>query len=252
MALLFANNANGTLAAPITSAATSLTLNVGQAALFPSPTSPDGFYVTLTDAATQTNIEIVLVTAVAGNIFAITRAQDGSFAQSWLAGDIVSLRAIALEMRLWNAVVPSGGIIMWSGSTASIPNGWVLCDGTNGTPNLKDSFVIGAGNLYAVGATGGATSVTLTQAQLPSHTHAATAIVNDPGHAHNGAFNVWQQGGGNNGAVGPGQVSAGTATFTTAYAFTGISVSVTNAATGSGSSFSILPPYYALAYIMKT
>lgn len=56
------------------------------------------------------------------------------------------------------SAVPAGGIIMWSGSIASIPSGYVLCDGTNGTPNLKDSFVVGAGNTYAVGNTGGFTS----------------------------------------------------------------------------------------------
>jgi hypothetical protein len=53
---------------------------------------------------------------------------------------------------------PSGGIILWRGSIASIPSGWALCDGNNGTPNLKDRFVVGAGNSYAVGATGGSTS----------------------------------------------------------------------------------------------
>lgn len=56
------------------------------------------------------------------------------------------------------SAVPAGGIIMWSGSIASVPSGYVLCDGTNGTPNLKDSFVVGAGNTYAVGNTGGFTS----------------------------------------------------------------------------------------------
>ena len=54
--------------------------------------------------------------------------------------------------------IPSGAIIMWSGSIASIPAGYVICDGTNGTPNLRDSFVVGSGNTYAVGNTGGFTS----------------------------------------------------------------------------------------------
>ena len=51
--------------------------------------------------------------------------------------------------------IPSGGIILWSGSTGSVPSGWYLCDGTNGTPDLRNSFIVGAGNTYAVGATGG-------------------------------------------------------------------------------------------------
>ena len=52
-------------------------------------------------------------------------------------------------------MVPKGGIIIWSGSVNDIPAGWVLCDGSNGTPDLRDRFVLGAGNNYTVGATGG-------------------------------------------------------------------------------------------------
>ncbi len=51
--------------------------------------------------------------------------------------------------------VPSGGIIVWSGSASAIPSGYVLCNGTNNTPNLQDSFVVGAGNSYLVNAGGG-------------------------------------------------------------------------------------------------
>jgi len=51
--------------------------------------------------------------------------------------------------------VPTGGIIMWSGSIANIPSGFALCDGTNGTPDLTDRFVVGAGGSEAVGDTGG-------------------------------------------------------------------------------------------------
>ena len=56
------------------------------------------------------------------------------------------------------SAVPAGGIIMWSGSIASIPAGYYICDGTNGTPDLRDRFVVGAGNTFAVGNTGGFTS----------------------------------------------------------------------------------------------
>jgi len=56
------------------------------------------------------------------------------------------------------SAVPAGGIIMWSGSIGSIPTGWNLCDGSNGTPNLTDRFIVGAGSSYAVGNTGGFTS----------------------------------------------------------------------------------------------
>lgn len=56
--------------------------------------------------------------------------------------------------------VPNGAIIMWSGTVATIPNGFLLCDGTNGTPDLRNRFVIGAGDTYAVGATGGSSATT--------------------------------------------------------------------------------------------
>lgn len=65
----------------------------------------------------------------------------------------------------------SGMIILWSGSADNIPDGWVLCDGNNNTPNLTDRFVLGAGAQYEVGATGGEESHTLTIDEMPSHNH---------------------------------------------------------------------------------
>ena len=67
--------------------------------------------------------------------------------------------------------IPPGAILMWSGSTTDIPAGWTLCNGQNGTPDLRNRFVVGAGGNYAVASTGGADSVTLTVNQMPSHTH---------------------------------------------------------------------------------
>jgi microcystin-dependent protein len=145
--------------------------------------------------------------------------------------------------------IPTGLISLWSGSIGSIPTGWNLCDGSNGTPNLTDRFIVGAGSSYAVNGTGGASSATLVTGNLPSHTH--TATVTDPGHSHVIAQPVtglagsgssgWQ--GANTGVT---YVTSSSATNT---ATTGISVA--NSSTGSGTSFSILNPYYALAYIMK-
>ena len=72
-------------------------------------------------------------------------------------------------------IAPVGSIIMWSGATDSIPEGWTLCDGTskNGytTPDLRNRFIVGAGGSYAVGDTGGVNQVALTLNQIPSHTH---------------------------------------------------------------------------------
>ena len=152
------------------------------------------------------------------------------------------------------ATIPAGLISMWSGSIGSIPSGWYLCDGSNGTPNLTDRFIIGAGSTYAVNGTGGVSSVTLTTSNMPAHTHAAT--VTDPGHSHTlaisgGASSItglgasgasgWQ--GSNTGVTYVS--SSGTNTSTTG-------VTVSNASNGSGTSFSILNPYYALAFIQKS
>jgi microcystin-dependent protein len=85
------------------------------------------------------------------------------------------------------AAFPTGGIILWSGSIASIPSGWALCNGSSGTPDLRDRFVVGAGTTYAVGATGGVNTVTLDTTQIPSHTHTGTTAATDLAHTHTGS-----------------------------------------------------------------
>lgn len=140
--------------------------------------------------------------------------------------------------------IPTGGIIIWSGSTGSVPSGWLLCDGTNGTPDLRDRFIVGAGNTYAVNATGGsADAITVT------HTHTATSVVTDAGHTHNtivaGFPNDPIQ------AYAMGNTPTG-GTFATNSATTGITVATTNANAGVSGTNANLPPYYALAYIQKS
>lgn len=67
--------------------------------------------------------------------------------------------------------MPSGVIVMWSGAANAIPSGWLLCNGTSGTPDLRNRFIVGAGSSYGVGATGGSETVTLTVDQMPGHNH---------------------------------------------------------------------------------
>ena len=144
------------------------------------------------------------------------------------------------------ASFPTGGIILWSGSVASIPSGWALCNGSNGTPDLRNRFVVGAGSTYAVDATGGSAD-----AIVVSHTHTATSSVTDPGHTHtppSGTFITKESSGATiNQPDGPflKQVAA------TASATTGITVGTTITSTGSSGTNANLPPYYALAYIIK-
>jgi microcystin-dependent protein len=143
------------------------------------------------------------------------------------------------------ASFPTGGIILWSGSIASIPSGWALCNGSNGTPDLRNRFVVGAGSTYAVNATGGSAD-----AIVVSHTHTATSTVTDPGHNHE-YFRV---------AAGSPQVDGKdlasllyqlSVSQQTSTQTTGITVGTTVASTGSSGTNANLPPYYALAYIMK-
>ena len=140
--------------------------------------------------------------------------------------------------------VPTGCIVMWSGSASLIPSGWKLCDGTSGTPDLRDRFVIGAGSTYNVGDTGGSKD-----AVIVSHTHDAvsTSIVDDPGHNHGIATS----------GTGTTYAYSGTKATTigsyTETKTTGITVSTTTTLdnTGTTSTNANLPPYFALCFIMK-
>jgi len=143
-----------------------------------------------------------------------------------------------------------GMIILWYGNTSNVPNGFALCDGNNGTPDLRNRFVVGAGDTYNPDSTGGSSSVTLSESQLPSHTH--TASVTDPGHVHTTSFdNKKYFPGGGSTSIGYGGAGGYPAdVFSMNSQSTGISVS--NSSTGSGASIENRPPYYALCYIMKT
>jgi hypothetical protein len=149
----------------------------------------------------------------------------------------------------WGSGFPSGGIIMWSGTIATIPSGWLLCNGSSGTPDLRNRFIIGAfsddSGTAKTTVTGSATQTGGTKdAIVVSHTH--TATVTDPGHNH-----TYETRGGTppqSGNATPcwnGVVSANTGA-----AITGITVA--NSTEGSSGTNQNLSPYYALAFIMKT
>jgi hypothetical protein len=140
-------------------------------------------------------------------------------------------------------LVPSGVIVMWSGIIASIPTGWALCNGANGTPDLRDRFIVGAGNIYTPSNTGGSAD-----SIVVAHTHTASSSVTDPGHAHS----YTAPASATSDATGVDTEIAATTASTTGSANTGITVSTTVNSTGSSGTNANLPPYYALAYIMKT
>ena len=134
-------------------------------------------------------------------------------------------------------IIPTGVIVMWSGSIASIPTGWLICDGTNGTPDLRNRFIVGAGSTYSVAGTGGSAD-----AIVVSHTHSVT----DPGHTHTSNAQYWNSPvtGAPDGYYPAFRGAAATINSAT----TGISIN----STGSSGTNANLPPYYALAYIMKS
>ena len=145
--------------------------------------------------------------------------------------------------------IPTGGIIIWSGAANAIPTGWVLCNGSNGTPDLRNRFVVGAGSTYAVGATGGSAN-----AIVVSHTHTATSSVTDPSHSHSTVDSTaysFVGFGGSNGLSAAGANFGGPTYTNTGAASTGITVATSIASTGSSGTNANLPPYYALCYIMK-
>jgi hypothetical protein len=157
--------------------------------------------------------------------------------------------------------IPTGGILLWSGSIGSIPAGYVLCNGNNGTPDLRDRFVVGAGTTYAVNATGGSAD-----AIVVSHDHTYSSTTGSGGSATGsvtggvgGDFGPFSSATGvlavsdnvgnrPQGAGGTGSSRTATITIPT-HTHT---VSGTTATAGSSGTNGNLPPYYALCYIMKT
>lgn len=95
---IFANNATSSLAAPISGGSLSLTVQAGAGALFPNPSAGQQFSLTLVDAATGLLNEIVYCTARTGDTMTIVRAQEGTVALSWLAGDLVANLLTAGQM----------------------------------------------------------------------------------------------------------------------------------------------------------
>lgn len=144
-----------------------------------------------------------------------------------------------------NAAIPSGVIVMWNGSAASVPAGWALCDGTQGTPDLRSRFILGAGTssdadlaaqytaagiVVAPGSkTGGEVRHTLTVNEMPAHTHSMVMYGADLGAA-------WDD---------------DNYFYTTFTKYSKNRNTPSTASAGSSQPHNNLPPFYALCFIMK-
>ena len=167
-----------------------------------------------------------------------------------------------------NAFVPVGGIIMWNGTIAEAEalTNWRICDGDNGTPDLRDKFVMGVGSSVNTstatkGETGGANSYTLALNQMPEHSHDVsdsghTHTITDPGHAHtwsrqdaqiDASYRPWPAN--NNDCV--------ESVVNTSNESTGITgtnngnANISESLKGGNTAIDNRPDYFALCYIMR-
>ena len=152
----------------------------------------------------------------------------------------------------WGDAFVTGMIMLWSGSTASVPSGWALCNGTSGTPNLMDKMIMGAGNAYNPDDTGGSAN-----AVLVSHNHTLSGSTNATGaHVHSMILSGLKQpeprAGAQITAGNDGYQQSGTGgNYLSTAGNHAHSISGTTNTTGASATNANIPPYYALAYIMK-
>jgi len=199
-------------------------------------TLPDGLvisakgYTFLAQESSQEQREVLNVpdTADDPNSFFLTKGDIGITSEDVVGGD---------DRRL----VPLGGIIMWAGLVNEIPIGWYLCNGANGTPDLRDRFIVGSGSTYSTGSSGGSKD-----AVVVSHTHTASTNTT-AAHTHTPAFyNEDSHSRGSAPTSGNTGDSTGSRTTSSAGSH---SHTVTVNGTGQSGVNANLPPYYALAFI---
>ena len=189
-----------------------------------------------------TNIDSVgLITARSGMKIGPTAGVAGTFFAdgSYVTAGIITATSVSVASSVTAATfhgnganltgiqgIPSGVIMMWSGAQNAIPSGFVLCDGQNSTPDLRNRFVVGATDTYSVGATGGATSTNAVLGSVVVYTGTEDNPnqVQDASSSYNGINNKNSRDRHQHG--------------------TDINHTHSNIPT--------LPPYYALCYIMKT
>ena len=187
--------------------------------------------------------------------------QEGSYYQN--AGNLNA--GTIPDARLANSsLFVTGMILMYTGNSA--PSGWAICNGQNGTPDLRDRFIVGAGSAYAVNNTGGANSETLSLSQVPSHshtinnhTHSFSATTTGGNHNHqyidqyvviDAGYRPWPAN--NNDCQQRNVNTSGSGSHS--HSISGTTGNPSDRGTnsqGGGGSHENRPPYYALMFIMK-
>jgi hypothetical protein len=206
-----------------------------------------------------------------------TGTHTGPVVSDSITGGDDAIAENMIHQHLIDRGVPYGAILMWSGIVDDIPESWALCDGNNGTPDLRDRFIVGAGDTYPPLASGGndTASGTATIAMSGTHTHTLTigghalTIAEMPAHNHgNGVvdknddlFNYGSKAADpsqndsidDNDSEGDTQGLTETIGGGAAHTHEGSTADLGGAHTHDISldDVEILPPYFALCYIMK-
>ena len=174
--------------------------------------------------------------------------------------DLMNVATLSATTVSGYGTVPLGGIIIWSGAENAVPAGWALCNGQTSsgrtTPNLQGRFVVGSTSWRGVGTTGGAETVTLSVAQLPAHNHVVSGSTAHGGE-HTHPFRSFHANFEHKGSATEGSTKDdGDSTFTDNGAVQSAGshshgINLTSTSTGSGQAIDKMPPFYALAYIMR-
>lgn len=171
------NAVNAEFATTATTANSAITANTANTAVF----------------ASNADIASTAATATSANV-ALSAQFSTTQPQSTNNTTIATTAYVQQELTSF-AAVPVGIIVMWSGAVVNVPSGWAICNGANGTPDLRNRFVVGAGNVYAPGNNGGSDTVSLLPTNLPSHSHTGSTNAVSTDHTH--AFNSTTDSSGN-------------------------------------------------------
>lgn len=164
------------------------------------------------------------------------------------------LTSVAYAFQSFLGGVPAGVIVMWSGAVVQIPEGWALCDGNNDTPDLRNRFILGAGDRFAPDSTGGEETHVLTIEEMPTHDHGSKSLTGSlifhgqtSGTALQDAHGIFS----GSSYIGDKYHNNESSSGSFSYGVANIDATHGHDSKGSDQAHNNMPPYFALAYIMK-